>query len=65
VKGHLLGEASVNLYYTVMSIYGWVLWSKKDLNQRETVLHIRFSNAKEWIHQLIFFAGFYLVIFFH
>ena len=26
-KGHLLGEASVNLYYTAMSIYGWYLWT--------------------------------------
>ena len=24
VKGQLLGEASVNFYYTVMSIYGWI-----------------------------------------
>mgnify|MGYP006155022899 CR=1 FL=1 len=28
-KGHLLGEASVNIYYTVMSIYGWWLWSQR------------------------------------
>ena len=27
LKGHLLGEASVNFYYTVMSIYGWILWT--------------------------------------
>jgi nicotinamide mononucleotide transporter len=25
-----LGEASVNIYYTIMSIYGWILWAKKD-----------------------------------
>ena len=29
LKGHLYGEASVNLYYTIMSIYGWWLWAKK------------------------------------
>ena len=34
-KGHLLGEASVNIYYTVMSIYGWWLWSQKKENQVE------------------------------
>ena len=28
VKGHLFGEASVNLYYTIMSVYGWILWAK-------------------------------------
>ena len=27
---HLIGEASVNIYYTVLSIYGWILWAKRD-----------------------------------
>ncbi len=63
VKGHLLGEASVNLYYTVMSVYGWILWSKKDKQKHEAVLHISFSNRKEWIQQLLFFAVFYIAIF--
>ncbi|MGZ5221540.1 MAG: nicotinamide riboside transporter PnuC, partial [Chitinophagaceae bacterium] len=25
-NNHLLGEAAVNLYYTVMSLWGWYLW---------------------------------------
>jgi nicotinamide mononucleotide transporter len=64
VKGHLLGEASVNLYYTVMSIYGWVLWSRKDQEKQEAILHITNSNAKEWLIQLLFFASFYFAIYF-
>ena len=64
IKGHLLGEASVNLYYTVMSFYGWILWSKKDRIKHELVLHITNSNAKEWLIQLLFFAAFYFAIFF-
>ena len=28
LKGQLYGEASVNLYYTIVSIYGWIWWSK-------------------------------------
>ncbi len=64
VKGHLYGEASVNFYYTIMSIYGWILWSKKDRQKNELVLHITYSNRKEWIQQLLFFSGFYLAIFF-
>jgi len=63
VKGNLLGEASVNLYYTIMSIYGWVLWAKKDKQKHEVVLHISYSNRKEWIQQLLFFAFFYMAIF--
>lgn len=62
MKGHLFGEASVNLYYTIMSIYGWWLWLKKDDTQQH-VIHIRFSTAKEWMQQLLFFAFFYVVIF--
>jgi len=63
VKGHLLGEASVNFYYTVMSIYGWILWAKKDQQQHHVVV-ITKSSAKEWMHQILFFAAFYVVIFF-
>lgn len=64
IRGHLLGEASVNIYYTIMSVYGWVLWSKKDKQKNEAVLHITYSTRKDWIQQLLFFGFFYLAIFF-
>jgi nicotinamide mononucleotide transporter len=63
VKGHLFGEASVNLYYTIMSIYGWILWTKKN-EQKQLVVQVTSSSSKEWAQQLLFFASFYLVIFF-
>ena len=63
IDGSLLGEASVNLYYTIMSIYGWILWSKKDLQQHHVVV-ITWSNQKQWVQQLLFFSAFYLAIFF-
>lgn len=62
IQGHLYGEATVNLYYTVVSIYGWLLWAKKDEIKRP-IVQIRFSTAKEWVHQLIFFVFFYIVLF--
>lgn len=62
IKGHLLGEATVNLYYTIMSIIGWAMWLKKDKKQ-EVVLHITHSSAKEKIQQLLFFLFFYVSIF--
>ncbi len=61
-KGSLFGEAAVNLYYTIMSIYGWVLWTRKDRQQKPVVV-ITWSNKKEWINELLFFAAFYIVIF--
>ena len=62
IKGSLLGEASVNFYYTVMSIYGWILWAKKNEEQEHIVLITR-SDTKEWLQELLFFASFYIAIF--
>ncbi len=61
-KYHLLGEASVNFYYTVMSIYGWLLWSRKDVSNRK-VLRITRSGQKEWMDQVLFFLLFYAGIY--
>jgi nicotinamide mononucleotide transporter len=63
-KGHLLGEASVNLYYTIMSIYGWYLWTRKKEDNQTLVLKITNSSKKEWLQQIVFFAVFYIVIYF-
>lgn len=62
-KYHLPGEASVNFYYTVMSIYGWYMWTKKD-QQQETVLHVTWSDKRMWAYQLLFFLFFYTAIYF-
>ncbi|HUQ65187.1 MAG TPA: nicotinamide riboside transporter PnuC [Flavitalea sp.] len=62
VDRHLFGEASVNLYYTIVSIYGWIIWSRKN-ERHQPVLRITMSNRKEWIQQLLFFSVFYIAIF--
>ena len=59
---HLLGEALVNVYYTIMSIYGWILWAKRN-QQHEHAVVITSSSTKEWRNQLLFFAFFYITIF--
>lgn len=63
IKYHLPGEASVNLYYTIMSIYGWYLWMKKD-NKNEYVLRVAYSDKRTWLTQLIFFIIFYIALYF-
>jgi nicotinamide mononucleotide transporter len=63
IKGHLFGEASVNFYYTVMSVYGWMLWAKKDPQQHHVVV-VTTSSAKEWMQQLILLVVFYVSIFY-
>ena len=62
LKGNLFGEASVNFYYTIMSIYGWILWSKKD-EANHVVVIIKHSTPKELVVQLLFFAVFYVSIY--
>lgn len=62
MEGHLFGEASVNFYYTVVSIYGWVLWTRKHPKQDKPLV-IRTSDKKEWRDQLVFFGVFYIALF--
>jgi len=64
LKGHLLGEASVNLYYTIMSLYGWYLWTRKNKTNQTLILQITNSHTKERIQQFLFFAGVYTLIYF-
>lgn len=61
--GALYGEASVNIYYTIMSLYGWYNWLRKD-KQNELIVHVTYSTKKEWMMELGFFAGLYIFIFF-
>lgn len=63
IEGSLYGEASVNLYYTLMSIYGWILWSRRNA-QHQVVLQITYSSKKDWFYQLLFFTAFYIGIYF-
>jgi nicotinamide mononucleotide transporter len=61
-KGSLPGEAGVNFYYTVMSIYGWIIWAKRDV-QHHHVVNISFSDKRWWINQLFFFLFFFITIY--
>ena len=63
-KYHLPGEATVNAYYTVMSIYGWYMWLKKDDTDSRPALRISYSDAKMWRMQLLFFLFFYAGLYF-
>ncbi|HEX7844563.1 MAG TPA: nicotinamide riboside transporter PnuC [Chitinophagaceae bacterium] len=60
---HLPGEASVNFYYTIMSLYGWYQWLRKD-QQHHHVLHISHSDKQMWLYQVTFFLFFYIAIYF-
>lgn len=51
----LYAESALNVYYLVMSIYGWYHWIKK---RNEPPVKITWSTRREWIVTLlIVFAG--------
>ena len=50
----LYADASVNFYYTVMSIIGWYMWSRK--TDGKSALRITPSSKKDWINSLVFFS---------
>jgi nicotinamide mononucleotide transporter len=62
IKASLPGEASVNAYFTIMSIYGWMMWKRKDRNDLP-VLQVSYSGMREWIVQLLFFGSCYGLIY--
>ncbi|MBP6378212.1 MAG: nicotinamide mononucleotide transporter [Kaistella sp.] len=53
-KFGLLGDMMINFYYTVMSIYGWILWAKN----AEDHVHVEVSAAtkKDWLVAAVLFA---------
>lgn len=51
----LLGDTLINLYYTVMSIYGWILWAKH--SDDSVHVEVTAAPAKEWGRGAILFAG--------
>ena len=57
----LYGETLINLYYTSMSIYGWILWNKNTENDK---LHIitSWANKSTYLKSLILFVLTFLFI---
>jgi len=54
-KDRLLGDMMINLYYSLMSIYGWWNWSRR--TEGATVVHISRTNKTEKSIGFLFFAG--------
>lgn len=51
----LLGDMLINVYYTVMSIYGWILWAKSS----DDHIHVEVKKAsyKDWRIGGLLFLG--------
>lgn len=59
----LYADAILNVYYFIMSIYGWVLWGRRDKGQQ---LQITRVSSKEWVLVIAFalagWAALYLLL---
>ena len=49
----LLGDMLINVYYSIMSIYGWISWNKNTENQ---IISVDFAKKKDWLMGLNLFA---------
>ena len=58
----LIGEAVVNLYYTIMSLYGWYNWLRRN-EKHELIVQVSRSSQTDFILQLSFFASMYVVLY--
>src|SRR5947208_916043 len=58
----LYADASVNFYYTVMSVIGWIMWSKKSAGK--PMLNITASTNRDWRNAIIFFVICWIALFF-
>lgn len=58
----LYADASVNFYYTIMSVIGWLMWARKTDGKK--ILTISVSSNKEWKNSFVFFAGCWIVLYF-
>lgn len=48
----LLGDSLINVYYTIMSIYGWILWSQ---NSDSNIINVSYATSKEWKQAILLF----------
>ena len=60
-RGGLFADASVNAYYTIMSIVGWIMWSRKSGDQH--AIQITASTKREWMQAIVFFLVCFAVLF--
>ena len=63
MQGQLLGEASVNIFYTAVSLYGWWLWLQKKDSGHKPALEISFLSRRGWLLSIAATIGLYAALF--
>lgn len=60
MEAQLYAESALNIYYVVMSIYGWVYWIKK---RDQPPVKVTWSNKNEWLISLAISLGGWAVLY--
>ena len=55
----LLGDMLINVYYSIMSIYGWISWNKSTENQ---IISVDFAKKKDWLVGLNLFVMSFIAV---
>jgi len=59
-KAHLYADAILNIYYLVMSVYGWVLWAQR---REGKVLAVGPADRRDWLVTLAISLGGWAVLY--
>jgi len=52
-NAQLYADMGINAYYFIFSVYGWIMWSRKDVNKEE--LPVTYSDRKTWLISIVVF----------
>ena len=55
----LLGDMLINVYYCIMSIYGWILWKN---NCKEHIIQASKAKKKDWLISCILFLLSFIIV---
>jgi nicotinamide mononucleotide transporter len=58
----LYADMGINAYYFIMSVYGWIYWTRGDATSKVQV-QVSWNTQKEWFLSLITLLGSFLLIF--
>jgi nicotinamide mononucleotide transporter len=61
-KWKLIGDMTINFYYTIMSIYGWYHWTRKKEGKIEFPISWMNQKEKKWAVLLFVFTIIFIII---
>lgn len=59
-EAQLYADSLLNVYYVIMSVYGWYYWIKK---RNQPPVRITYANKTEWLITLLISLGGWLVLY--